>query len=147
VDTLQTAILDSIHHLDNDATYVADLVVTTDANGLIDALAALLLSFDLEQVSTTCGFIRDMVLIAQKHDIDLQGGELFHKSAIIPQLESLVFADNHFIRAQDIYTLGKVCSTRSVPILHRAFHHLRDRDPLLLPGLLFEVLETCGLLC
>ncbi len=59
--------------------------------------------------------------------------------AIIPQLENLLFVDNHFIRRYVIYRLGKICSYNSIPIMLNLFYEVRDKDPILLPLLIGEL--------
>lgn len=132
---LETKILKYFNHL-GDSEYMAAVVTST---GAVDTLIKLLKSNDEETVSYACLFITDFVLICSRNNTCKEFWESKLESAIIPELEHLVLADHHFIRRQVIYTLGKICSYNSVPVLLHAFYELRDKDPLLLPRLIGEL--------
>ncbi|MDB9513953.1 HEAT repeat domain-containing protein [Kamptonema animale CS-326] len=119
-----------------DTEYMADVVTSP---GAVNSLIKLLQSNEREIISDTCFFIRDFVLSCSKNHICRQSWESQLKSAIIPELENLLFADNHFIRKDAVYTLGKICSYDSIPVMLNAFYKLRDRDPILLPRLIGEL--------
>lgn len=120
----------------NDSDYIAEIVSLPDAT---ETLIQLLKSEDLETLSATCLLIRDYVRLGGQNQICQEKWDSQSKWAIVPELERLVLSDNHFIRKKVIYTLGKICSYDSVPILLRAFHKLRDQDPILLPRLVGEL--------
>ncbi len=132
---LETKILQYLDY-SGDSEYIALIVTAPDA---VDTLIKLLKSNNHEIVGYTCFFIRDFVLSISESDTCKQLWETKLESAIIPELEYLVLADNHFIRKHIIYTLGKICSYNSVPVLLHAFSELRDRDPILLPRLVGEL--------
>ncbi len=132
---LETKILKYICHL-NDSEYMADIVISPN---VVNILINLLQSNDYLIISDTCLFIRDLVLACSGNDVCKQFCDTKLHSNIIPQLEHLVLTDNHFIRKQVIYTLGKICSYDSIPVLLHAFHKLRDQDPILLPRLVGEL--------
>ena len=131
---LETKILNYLNYL-GDSEYMAEV---STSPGAVDTLIELLQSNNEETVSYACLFITDFVLSCSQNNICKQSWKKL-ESAIIPQLEHLVFADNHFIRKQVIYTLGKICSYNSVPVLLHALHELGDRDPILLPRLVGEL--------
>lgn len=131
---LETKILNYLNYL-GDSEYMAEVATSP---GAVDTLIKLLQSNNEETVSYACLFITDFVLSCSQNNICKQSWKKL-ESAIIPQLEHLVFADNHFIRKQVIYTLGKICSYNSVPVLLHALHELGDRDPILLPRLVGEL--------
>jgi hypothetical protein len=135
---IQEAILNYIDYLE-DPAYFASLLGASETHDLIDALINLLRSGDHERVGSTCLFIRDLILIAPKHNLGIPFRDAYSASPLVPELERLVLADNHFIRRHAIYTLGKTGSTGSVPALHHAFHVLWESDPLLLPSLVTEI--------
>jgi hypothetical protein len=117
-------------------------------SGADEEIINLLTSDNLEVINDVCLFIRDDFFSCATNQIcEAIGNENF-KSLIIPKLEKLVFADNHFIRKQVIYTLAKICSYESVPILLQAFEQFRDQDPILLPQLVGELfwlgVDNCG---
>jgi len=119
-----------------DAGYMADVVTLP---GAVDSMIKLLQSNEGEIISDTCLFIRDFVLSCSQNHTCQQSWESQLKSAIIPEIENLLFADNHFIRRDAVYTLGKICSYDSIPVMLNAFYQLRDRDPILLPRLIGEL--------
>lgn len=106
-----------------------------DDEGIINLLA----SDNLEVINDACLWIRDYFLCCDQNQIGEAIGNDKFKSLIIPELEKLVFADNHFIRKQVIYTLAKISSYESISILLEAFEQFRDEDPILLPQLVGEL--------
>ena len=131
----ETKIRKYINYL-GDAGYMADVVTLP---GAVDSMIKLLQSNEGEIISDTCLFIRDFVLSCSQNHTCQQSWESQLKSAIIPEIENLLFADNHFIRKDAVYTLGKICSYDSIPVMLNAFYQLRDRDPILLPRLIGEL--------
>jgi hypothetical protein len=133
---LQTTIL---HYSGGCAEDLATILNAADTQGLIDTVVGLLRSSNLDYVQQTCVFIRDSVLIAPEHGLGSEFREAFHTSAIVPELERLVLASGYFLRNSVIHTLGKTGCIGSLPTLGRAFHHLLEHDPLVLPELLLEI--------
>jgi hypothetical protein len=131
----ETKIRKYINYL-GDAEYMADVVTSP---GAVDSMIKFLQSNDREIINDTCFFIRDFVLSCSQNHTCRQSWESQLKSAIIPEIENLLFADNHFIRKDAVYTLGKICSYDSIPVMLNAFYQLRDRDPILLPRLIGEL--------
>lgn len=131
---LETKIIKYISHL-GDSEYIAEVVTSP---GAVDTLIKLLQSNNNEIIGDTCLFITDFVLSCSRNDTCKQSWDKL-EPAIIPKLEHLVLADNYFIRKQVIYTLGKICSYDSVPVMLNAFYQLRDQDPILLPRLIGEL--------
>ncbi len=134
---LETKIRDDLGYL-GDLDYMAEIVTSP---GAVDALIRLLQSNDNLSIGDACLFIRDFVLSCSRNDICKKAWESELESAIIPVLEHLLFADNHFTRQQVVYTLGKICSYDSVPVMLNAFYQLRDRDPILVPQLIIQLFE------
>lgn len=132
---LETKIRNYINYL-GDSQYMAEVVTSP---GATDTLIKLLQSNNNELIGDTCLFITDFVLSCSRNDTCKQSWESELETAIIPELEHLVLADHHFIRRQVIYTLGKICSYDSVPVMLHAFYQLRDKDPILLPRLIGEL--------
>jgi hypothetical protein len=136
---IQNAILNYIDHLE-DTTYLASVLARSDSQSLIDGIVGLLHDPDHDLVGRACLFIRDLILVAPQHGIGLAFRDSFDASPIVSALEQLVLAPNHFIRQHTIYTLGKIGSTTSLPKLYLAFQMLCERDPILLPRLVGEIL-------
>ncbi len=113
------------------------LLERVPAPALCAALTIALQATDDAAISDTCLVIRHCALLASQPQCDDFSTHLL-KSGVIAQLEGLVFADDCFIRAVVVYTLGKIGSTGSLPILQKAFAAYRDTDPLLVPHLIFE---------
>ncbi|BAY07081.1 HEAT repeat domain-containing protein [Calothrix sp. NIES-2098] len=132
---LETKILNYLSYL-GDSEYMVEIVTSP---GAVDSLIKLLHSDNPEIVSYASLFITDFVLSGSRNNICKESWETQLRSKIIAELEHLVLINNHFIRKQVIYTLGKICSYDSVPVLLQAFHELRDRDPILLPRLVGEL--------
>ncbi|ALF55546.1 hypothetical protein ACX27_26285 [Nostoc piscinale CENA21] len=132
---LETKIIQYLSHLE-DSDYMAEVVTTP---GAAETLIKILQDDDDEIMSYAGLFIRDFVLICSRNETCKIPWETQLKPVIIPELERLIFAENHFIRKQVIYTLGKICSYDSIPILVQAFYEYRESDPILLPRLLGEL--------
>ncbi len=132
---LESKIRNYLNYL-GDSEYIAKIVTSP---GALDALIKSLQSDDNEIIGDTCLFIRDLVLSRLRNDTCKQFWDSESKSVIIPILEHLLFAENHFIREHVIYTLGKICSYDSLPVMLDAFYQLRDRDPILLPRFVGEL--------
>jgi hypothetical protein len=128
---LETNIRNYISHL-GDSEYMAEIVTSPNA---VDTLIKLIQIHD----GDTCLFIRDFVIACSRNDICKQVWENELELAIIPELEKLLFVDNHFIRRTIIYTLGKICSYSSIPIMLNLFSQVRDKDPIILPLLVGEL--------
>ncbi|GBE95167.1 HEAT repeat domain-containing protein [Nostoc cycadae] len=132
---LETKIINYLSHLE-DSDYMAAVVITP---GAAETLIKILQYDDDEIMSYACLFIRDFVLSCSRNETCKISWKTQLKPVIIPELERLIFTDNHFIRKQVIYTLGKICSYDSVPILLQAFYEYRESDPILLPRLIGEL--------
>lgn len=135
---IQDAILRYIDHLE-DFSYLEDALSPYDMPQLVDGIISLLHDPDQEVVWQACTFICDLMLIAPKRGRWLAFRDAYSTSPILPTLEVLLLADSHFIRDHAIYALGKTRSAASVPALLRAFQSLRERDPISLPNLIFEL--------
>lgn len=99
-----------------------------------------LLQFDTrEVVSDTCVFIRDAILLAP-HSPHVQAfRNQVYESDVISHLERLVLSTHYLHRRNAAFTLGKINSVKSIPILHQAVYQLHDRDPIILPRLILEI--------
>ncbi|MBD2300271.1 HEAT repeat domain-containing protein [Nostoc sp. FACHB-190] len=132
---LETKIINYLSHL-GDSDYMAEVATSPDA---IETLIKMLQNHDPDVVGYAGLFITDFVLSCSRNETCKISWETQLEPVIIPELERLVFAENHFIRRQVIYTLGKICSYESVPVLLQAFYEYRESDPILLPRLLGEL--------
>lgn len=117
---LENKIINYLSHL-GDSDYMAEVVTSP---GAAETLIKILQDDDDDIVSYAGLFIRDFVLSCSRNDICNTAWETQLEPVIIPELERLVFAENHFIRRQVIYTLGKICSYDSVPVLLQAFYRI-----------------------
>ena len=132
---LESKIRDYFNYL-GDSEYIAKIATSP---GALDTLIKSLQSNDSEIISDTCLFIRDFVLSCSRNDTCKQSWKSELESVIVPILEYLLLAENHFIRTSVIYTLGKISSYDSLPVMLDAFYQLRDRDPILLPRFVREL--------
>ena len=115
------------------------LLTSVSSVELCNIINELLQSEDDEIVSSTCFFIRDLVLFSSRHPDCEKFVESYSESSIVKTLEHLLFSPNHFVRKQAVYTLGKTCSYSSIQALNQAFIVWRDTDPILLPILIGEM--------
>jgi len=114
-----------------------EMLLRVPARELCAALSTILHVGDEAAIGDACLVIRDCALLASSPGTEEFRAEL-SESEVIKHLEATLFADNHVTRARVVYALGKICSTESLPVLHKAFATYRDTDPLLVPGLVFE---------
>lgn len=135
---IRNVILSYVGNLE-DFTYLEAALSPYDTPQLFEGIVDLLQEPDHEVVWQACAFICDLTLVAPKRGRWLAFREAFGASPIVPTLETLLLSNNHFIRDHAIYTLGKTCSTGSIPALCRVFRSLRDHDPITLPDLIFEL--------
>jgi hypothetical protein len=130
-----------IHYIDSiqNVDYLADIITSLPNSDLDHFIADLLHSESDEIISLICLFIRDVMTFGYSNPECEKFKEKYPKSKILKKIEDLVFSNNHFIRSQAIYTLGKTCNYGSIHILNKAFKTFRDTDPLLLPILISEM--------
>ncbi|MEG4284876.1 HEAT repeat domain-containing protein [Microcoleus sp. A006_D1] len=127
--------LDSLQNID----YFGGIVNSVSDVELCNIINELLQSENDETVSLTCLFIRDLVLFGSRNPDCEKFCQGYSDSSIVKTLEQLLFSPNHFICQTVVYTLGKICSYGSLPMLNQAFSALRDIDPILLPRLIGEM--------
>jgi hypothetical protein len=130
-----------LYYIDSiqDINYIADIVESLPYPALENLITNLLNSEYDEEVALICLFIRDVMTFGSSNPECRKFKENYPKSKILEKIEDLVFSNNHFIRSQAIYTLGKTCSYGSVEVLSRAFDIFKDTDPLMLPTLISEM--------
>ncbi|OWY67692.1 hypothetical protein B7486_29990 [cyanobacterium TDX16] len=126
---VKISILQYINYI-NDGEYLAEL---------FDIINELLRSDDFETFDLTCLFIRDLVLIGNRHETCQEFIENYPDSSVVKTSEHLLFDTNYFTCKQAIYTLGKTCSYNSVNAMTQAFNTFRDTNPILLPRLVGEM--------
>jgi len=124
-------------HID-DWDYV-DSVLQAAGNtqNLFDALIEILQTGDWDCLEAT-SFILDLCLFAPKR-LGQEFVKMLDASTVIEALRKNVFAANHFVRGDSVYTLGKLINRESANTLVEAFYQFKERDPLMLDGLLFEI--------
>ncbi len=64
----------------------------------------------------------------------------YPRSQIVKTVEARVFSSNHFIRCEAVYILGKTYFYNSSNVLMEAFDRFKDRDPLFMDRLIFEMI-------
>ncbi len=138
VMTLEDRILGYIDHLNN-APYLDSILADRPTPELLRLLARMLRSHEAQDVIWTCLVIRDLINFGPRNAHGEAFRDLFPESEAVQQLERLILDGRFFVRANAIYALGKIGSTRSLPAMHQAFDVLLERDPVLLPGLAEEI--------
>ena len=121
-----------------DGSAAEGLLTTLPMPLLCATLSTILKAEDGPLIDDACLVIRDCALLTSSPDreafqVGLAG------SGIIQQLEANLLSHDHITRSTSVYTLGKLCSQPSLPALQTAFAAWRDRDPLLVPQLVFEM--------
>jgi hypothetical protein len=123
-----------VDHLE-DAAYVRDLFASEGVAGASRALVAMLRSGDSHEAQAAALFIRDVVNYGMAPPFT----EHLPRSGLIEALRANLDAPGYAIRRASIYTIGKIGPRANARLLAEAFPTYRHRDPLLLPGLLFEL--------
>lgn len=123
-----------------DLDYLLNIVNTLSFAEIEKHICQLLKSSDAETVSETCFAIRDLIVsYSHRYNEFAEFGAKYPESSIVTTVESLLFYKNRNTVHSAIYTLGKTCSYSSIPALNKAFYHLRDTDPFILPRLFCEM--------
>lgn len=118
-----------------------NIVNTISFSVLEIIICKLLQSQDREIVSDTCFTIRDLIVCySNRYDEFAEFGKRYPESLIVKTVEGLLFSENRNIVLDAIYTLGKTCSYSSIPVLNKAFYHLKDTDPFILSRLFCEMI-------
>ncbi len=128
------------YHYSQDLEYLLNIVNTLSFSEFERILCQLLKSLDREIVSDTCFAIRDLIVsYSHRYDEFAEFGKKYAESLIVKTVESLLFSENRNTVRDAIYTLGKTGSYISIPALNKAFYHLKDTDPFMLPRLFSEM--------
>lgn len=125
---------DYIDHLE-DAAYVRELFAAEGVAGVSRGLVALLRSGDAHETQAALLFVRDVV----NYGMVLHFTERLPQSGIFDALRANLSAPDYAIRRGSIYTIGKIGPRANARLLAEAFPSYLQRDPLLLPGFLFEL--------
>jgi hypothetical protein len=83
--------------------------------------------------------VRDAIVIGYRNDQTQRFRTNYRRSQIVETVESLVLSDNHFIRCEAVYVLGKTYCYDSSKVLIEAFHRFKDSDPLFMDRLILEM--------
>jgi hypothetical protein len=121
-----------------DTDYIAEVVNSIAFPDLAILICRLLKSAP-DTFERTSLFLRYAIVCGYRSDACQQFRDDYLGSTIVSTLEELVFTNNHFIRSNAIYTLGKTCSYSSKNVLIEAFDRFIDTDPLLLDRLINEM--------
>lgn len=138
MEMIKSKILHYLNYL-QDVNYLAEIVNSVSDTELCNIINELLQSGDDEIISSTCLFIRDLLVLGSRPHNREKFIKGYPESLIIKNLEQLLFSPNHFTCKQVVYTLGKACSYNSISVLNQAFSTYRDTDPILLPRLIGEM--------
>jgi hypothetical protein len=116
-----------------------DLAIAVPIDDLFTAIVELLQSSDAEVQSQALFFARDFASWQTNEVRRNIRSKQYPGSTVVKAIEALLFSQNHFLRQQTGYALGKIYSYGSVPAMIEAFHWWRDRDPLMLPFYMGEL--------
>ncbi len=125
---------DYIDHLE-DGAYVRELFASEGVGGVSRVLVAMLRSGDAHEANAAFLFIRDVVNYAMVPVFTAY----LPRCGIFDALRANLYAPDYAIRRGSIYTIGKIGPRANARLLAEAFPIYLQRDPLLLPGLLFEL--------
>jgi hypothetical protein len=122
----------------SEGSYLDELAGSVAVDDLFTATVELLRSSDYETLSTTLGFVQDLIIYSPGDERQAVKAA-YPESIVVKAIETLLLSENHFLRQQTGYTLGKTCSYSSLPAMIEAFAWWRDRDPLMLPFFVGEL--------
>lgn len=127
----------------NDGVYLASVADVYSPHDLINALIQQIhdgvQSRNATRICNATLFLRDLILVAQDNDARQQFKSVFYTSELVKVIENLVTGDNHQVRCDAVYTLGKTGCRESVPLMQHACDIFRERDPFLTSRLLSEI--------
>ncbi len=135
---LTQRILDYWNKYLSEGSYLDELAGSVAVDDLFAATVELLQSSDYETLSTTLGFVQDLIIYSPGDERQAVKAA-YPESIVVKAVETLLLSKNHFLRQQTGYTLGKTCSYSSLPAMIEAFDWWRDRDPLMLPFYMGEL--------
>lgn len=100
-------------------------------------LADLLREFESDQIHAFLRFVRDSVNYTHSRRDEFI--EALSNSMVCASIESLLQVPVYHVRGGTVYTLGKIGARRGGEMLRDRFRWFLERDPLNLPGLVFEL--------
>jgi hypothetical protein len=124
-------------HLQDEA-FVDAALQCHGAARLVDAAARLVHSLDPQQVADATLFVRDVSTGVFRPDLTQAFRACLPNSGLFEGLARCLDAPVFRLRADAVYTFGKLSCPENLGWLDRAFEARRDTDPLLMPPLLFE---------
>jgi hypothetical protein len=119
--------------------YIADVLNSTSLSQVSALICKMLKSEDFYTFQMTSLFVRDAIVMGYRDDRTQRFRTTYLRSSIVKTVERRLFSDNHFIRCEAVYILGKTYCHNSSKVLIEAFHRFKDSDPLFIDGLIFEM--------
>jgi len=119
-------------------SYLGSLLDSTTTEILFNDLTDLMQSRQRTQINSASFLVRELMLLAPR-EASQHFRDQFYSSTVATELNKNVFASDHFVRCDAVYTIGKVGLSSGIDTLSRAFQHYLDTDPLLLDMLLDEL--------
>lgn len=138
MNTAEEIIFSYIDHLEN-AAYLDAAMAQYGVSALVTAAVGLVDSLDEASVSAATLWIRDVSIGLFRHDITSAFRSAWPSSGLFDGLDRCLRVRHFHLRADAVYTLGKLCFADHSGRLHRIFDERRDVDPLLMSRLLFEM--------
>lgn len=123
-----------LDHLE-DGAYARAIVALADVPTITDLLTEMVRHGDAKEVGDALLVVRDVVNYGMLPEFMAY----LPASGLFPILADGVYDDRLAVRDACIYTLGKLTFRENAPILAGAFPWYVERDPLLLPSLIGEL--------
>src|SRR5262245_54877756 len=102
--------------------YIEEIITAEPIDVLYQEIASILFSSETQEINDTCWFLQDTI-ISTRGDIADYFRDGVYVSPVVTALESLVLnSKSHSVRCRTTFTLGKIWSKNSLPLLKVAFY-------------------------
>jgi hypothetical protein len=123
-----------------DGQYTRSVFALADVPRIGALIAEMVRGGDAREVNDALGFVRDVVNNRMLPEFD----EYIPKSPLSAALCDGIVSVHYSIRKGCLYTIGKIGLQEAMPSLVAAFERYLERDPLLLPDLMSELIWLSG---
>jgi hypothetical protein len=136
--TPETIIAEYLDHLQSEP-YVDEAVAQHGVSNLLAEAVRATRTIDPGRVGDALLFVRDVSIGLFRPQITESFRMELPRSGLFEALEACLGAPSFSVRAQAVYTYGKLSFAENTERLIRAFETRKDNDPFLLHRLLFEI--------
>jgi hypothetical protein len=126
----------------HEVTPVDSILANHSMRSVFCEIESLLVTETSEKVARILTFVRDAGLY--EHPFKESFRAALDSSGIWEIFSSLLAAPSHWVKANTIYTIGKLTFRERSYLLSEAFPHFMDENPIGLPSLLFELRWLTG---